>query len=512
MNATRSALLLSAVLCFACGGKSSDKDGGAGGGSGGFAGGGSGGEAGGGAGGGGGAGADCQNQAATCASFGAQCGQGQLACGTIDCQTCAITTVFQSPAADRASIVGMPSGVAAVLVKSGAVVLELPQDAGTADFDGGFIELPLSTTTLSPNVDPKIVATAQGTVWVTWTEGSSQPQSVYVASSTDGFTPSLVGSGYSSAIALDSQGAPRVIYFGFFGNTGGVFEAFRDGGVWQSSSIDPTGRSGLAVAVDSSGQTHFLYASGTFGEVRHAFRDGGYQYEVIEPAGAKQAFPAVALAAGANGVLHAIWTSGLYGVAYGRLDSNGWEKGAIPQPAANGSSVGVALKDGHPQLALQDRSFGVLAVPFGSADAGFAIQQLNQTSGDWVSIAVDGQGEIWFADENNSPGGLRIWKIGGHYAPGYAQRVKDIATELCNEAAECRGDAGQDQCIAFPPGGKSCLGPEYYCPIGLRDDLWRVDIDAGVVDDCLAALGTATCGDGGTRTAIAPAVCSSLYR
>lgn len=525
MTAAFRVCAVAVVVCgFGCGTGSTGTDGGAGGGAGGGSagsGGGFGGGGGGGAGAGGGGGTGdglCLNPEATCQSFGALCGQATLACGRIDCGTCAIRALGGGVQGESLSIAGLNRG-AVVLARTGNQNLQLllPQDAGAADYDGGYQRVTLANTaSTASSVQPVAVAAGgDGTIWVGYVRGN--PETVHVASSANGFIAEPVGRGTTVSIAVDAQGRPRVGHYGLEGTTSGIFEAYRDGGVWMRRLVDPavTNAAGISIAVDSAERSHLLYTTGLNGAVSHATASAtGFTVEPVWPGTSFNNFQRASLTIGPGDSLHAAWTSGLSGVMYGQRAATGWWTSTVPREASIESGVGVVIRDGHPQVVFTEEDFAVYAVPF--ADAGFAVQRLNRTSGDPIAVAVDGQGALFVASHSLvlPSSSVTLWDFIGKYPDGYADKYTQIANSLCDKAAACRAeaDAGTDFCVDYGY-GTSCSSPLSYCKGTMVENLWSVTVDAGLVDACLSAMPTTTCGfvDSPPKpAAIAPASCDGL--
>ena len=235
--------------------------------------------------------------------------------------------------------------------------------------------------------------------------------------------------GEHTSLALDSAGDPHIAYYESGGSNGWPRYAVDTGTGWVSetlsSTVDDAGRY-ISLALDGSDRPHVSYPDyGAGNWLRYAVKDGSWQYEWVDTAGA--VFGATSLALDGNGAPRIAYRNSFSNsLLYASLDT-GWTISDVTGQNGGGYGASLALDaSGTPHI-VYSRGSDFHVLRYATYSGTTWISETVDGSGDTglPSLALDTMGGIHIAYYEAASDTLRY-----AYHDGLSWAIQDVITGL----------------------------------------------------------------------------------
>jgi hypothetical protein len=258
-----------------------------------------------------------------------------------------------------------------------------------------------------------------------------------------------------NAIALDSAGNPRIIYYAIDGETGQLGYTWWDGGQWQNDTLITSDDSiaALSLALDGSNVPHASYYLNTDTSMHYAYLDGTWQFETVESGLRLEMGEIASLALDGAGQPHLLYLLDNTILQHAYQEGEVWQTEPVAEGGDPGRYSSIILDQAeHPHVIYTDQ--GRMQLRY-AAWGGSAWQTRAVDQGDWdyafdyAGLALDGDGHPHVAYNKGSV----FWGNELHYArwDGAAWQIQTLPSKdvgsASNAAALVLDSAGRPHIV-----------------------------------------------------------------
>lgn len=221
-----------------------------------------------------------------------------------------------------------------------------------------------------------------------------------------------------NALALNSAGDPRIIYYAIDGNAGRLGYARWDDDQWHNDTLATSDDSiaALSLALDGSDVPHASYYLSADDSMHYAHRNGTWQFEIVESGLSLARGEIASLALDVAGQPHLLYLLDNTTLEYAHQEDAAWQTEAVAQGGDPGRYSSMVLDQAErPHVIYTDQ--GRMQLRYAAWD-GSAWQTQAVDQGDWdyafyyAGLALDGAGHPYVAYNKNSA----LWGNELHYA------------------------------------------------------------------------------------------------